>query len=58
MSQLAGEFIMRLFHSRTVAHVLHLKTRSYAAHKALQKFYEHTSTSRTSLPRHTSAAAA
>lgn len=36
----AGELIMRCFHARTVAHVLHLKTRSYAAHKALQKFYD------------------
>lgn len=35
-----GEFIMRLFHARTDAHVLHLKTRSYAAHVALQGFYE------------------
>lgn len=36
----AGELIMRLFHSRTITHVLHLKTRSYAAHKALNKYYD------------------
>lgn len=36
----AGEFIMRCFEARTTAHVLHLKTSSYAQHKALQKFYE------------------
>lgn len=35
-----GELIMRLFHARTNAHVLHLKTHSYAVHKALQEFYE------------------
>jgi hypothetical protein len=36
----AGELVMRCFHARTTAHVLHLKTRSYAAHKALQDFYD------------------
>lgn len=36
----AGELIMRCFHARTAAHVFHLKTRSYAAHKALQDFYD------------------
>lgn len=36
----AGELIMRCFHARTAAHVLHLKTKSYAAHKALQEFYD------------------
>ena len=35
-----GELIMRLFHARTNAHVLHLKTRSYAQHKALNEFYD------------------
>lgn len=35
-----GELIMLLLHARTAAHVLHLKTRSYAAHKALQEFYD------------------
>jgi hypothetical protein len=33
-------FIMRLFHARTAAHILHLKTRSFAAHKALNEFYD------------------
>lgn len=32
--------IMELFHARTNAHVLHLQTRSYAAHKALNEFYD------------------
>lgn len=36
----AGELIMRCFHARTTAHVLHLKTRSYSAHKALNDFYD------------------
>lgn len=38
--KLASEFVMRLFHSRTAAHVLHLKTTSYAEHKALNEFYD------------------
>lgn len=40
MASACGEMIMRCFHARTAAHVLHLKTRSYAAHKALNEFYE------------------
>lgn len=35
-----GELIMLLLHSATNAHVLHLKSRSYAQHIALQEFYE------------------
>ena len=35
-----GEFLILCFHARTNAHVLHLQTRSYAAHKALNKFYD------------------
>lgn len=35
-----GQFIARCLHARTGAHILHLKTRSYAAHKALNEFYE------------------
>ena len=35
-----GELIMRCFHARTAAHVLHLKTRAYATHKALNDFYD------------------
>lgn len=34
-----GALIMELFHSSTNAHVQHLKTRSYAAHKALGEYY-------------------
>lgn len=40
MANLAGNFVGVLFTSRTVAHQLHLKTKSYAEHKALQTFYE------------------
>lgn len=36
----AGELVMRCFHARTIAHVLHLKTRSYATHVALGDFYD------------------
>lgn len=36
----AGELVMRCFHARTNAHVLHLRTRSYASHKALNEFYD------------------
>lgn len=36
----AGEFILRTFHVRTAAHVLHLKSRSYAHHMALHDFYD------------------
>lgn len=35
-----GKLVMELFHARTTAHVLHLKSRSYAQHVALQGFYE------------------
>ena len=37
---MVGEFILLCFHARTNAHVLHLETRSYAAHKALNEFYD------------------
>lgn len=36
----AAEFVLRCFHARTAAHILHLKTRSYAEHKALNEFYD------------------
>jgi hypothetical protein len=36
----AGEFVMRIFHARTAAHVLHLKSKSYAQHMALHEFYD------------------
>lgn len=35
-----GEFILTLFHAQSNTHILHLQTRSYAEHKALQEFYE------------------
>ena len=34
------KFIGRLFELRDTAHVEHLKTRSFAAHKALNEFYD------------------
>lgn len=36
----AGELVVRAFHARTAAHIAHLKTRSYAEHKALNEFYD------------------
>lgn len=38
--ELVGELVMRCFHARTNAHILHLKTKSYAVHKALNDFYD------------------
>lgn len=41
--KLAAEFVMRGFHARTAAHVLHLKSQgpgSYAEHAALSGFYD------------------
>jgi len=35
-----AEFMGMLFLARDVSHSVHLNTRSYAKHKALQKFYE------------------
>lgn len=35
-----ADLIMRLFHARTAAHVMHLQTMSYAKHKALNDFYD------------------
>lgn len=35
-----AEFVGMLFLARDTAHSVHLNTRSYAKHKALQKFYE------------------
>ena len=36
----AAELVMRCFNARTTAHILHLGTRSYAAHMALGDFYD------------------
>lgn len=41
--KVAAELIMRMFHARTAAHVLHLKSAgpgSFAEHKALNEFYD------------------
>lgn len=38
--KLAAELVSRCFHARTIAHILHLRTNSYALHKALADFYE------------------
>ena len=35
-----GDFFLKLLHSVTNTHILHLQSNSYAKHKALQKFYE------------------
>jgi hypothetical protein len=35
-----GEFFLKLFHAATNGHILHLQTKSYSEHKALQKYYE------------------
>jgi hypothetical protein len=39
-SKLAGELIMRCFSLRTMAHIAHLQTTSYATHMALSSLYE------------------
>ena len=36
----AADFVGHLFLARDVTHSVHLNTRSFAKHKALQKFYE------------------
>ena len=36
----AADFVGLLFLARDVTHSVHLNTRSYSKHKALQKFYE------------------
>jgi len=36
----AALFVSVLFHSGTNAHFMHLQTKSYSEHKALQKYYE------------------
>ena len=37
---MAAKLISSLMHSRTQAHIFHLRTGSFAAHKALQAYYE------------------
>lgn len=40
MKYTVQEFVMCLLHSQTNAHILHLQSRSYAEHKALEAYYE------------------
>lgn len=35
-----GDFFLKLLHAATNGHILHLQTKSYSEHKALQKYYE------------------
>jgi hypothetical protein len=35
-----GEFFLTLLHAATNGHILHLQSKSYSEHKALQKYYE------------------
>ena len=37
---MASKLLSTLLHSRTQAHVYHWRTKSFAAHKALQNYYE------------------
>ncbi len=37
---LMGQFVSTLMASRTQAHIFHLQTPSFAAHKALNEYYE------------------
>jgi len=39
-SAIVGQFISTLMSARTQAHIFHLQTPSFAAHKALNEFYE------------------
>jgi hypothetical protein len=39
-NEIIGQFISTLFSSRTQAHVFHLQTDSFAAHKALNDYYD------------------
>lgn len=40
MNYTIQDFVLCMLHSQTNAHILHLQSRSYAEHKALQKYYE------------------
>ena len=35
-----GEFFLKLLHAATNGHILHLQTKSYSEHKAMQRYYE------------------
>lgn len=36
----SGQFVSMLFLARDIAHIVHLKTRSFAEHKTLEGFYD------------------
>ncbi len=38
---MVSRLVSALLHSRTQAHIFHWRTKSFAAHKALQEYYEH-----------------
>lgn len=40
MSAVSAKFLSTLFGSRTQAHIFHLQTESFAAHKALNEYYD------------------
>ena len=40
MTYTIQDFILCMLHSQTNAHILHLQSRSYSEHKALQGYYE------------------
>lgn len=40
MNNLMGEFILTLLHAATNTHILHLQTKSFAEHMALNEFYQ------------------
>lgn len=40
MNKIIGEFVGTLLHSATIAHIMHLQTKSYAAHIALGDYYD------------------
>ena len=40
MNVTIGDFFLKLLNAATNGHILHLQTKSYAEHKALQKYYE------------------
>lgn len=40
MSKAAAKFVGTVLHSGTVTHIMHFQTRSYAAHVALNEFYD------------------
>jgi len=39
-NSIIGQFVSTLMASRTQAHIFHLQTPSYSAHKALNKYYD------------------